>query len=343
MPSLATTHPPLCRTSTTHATRPGRLTHWLMLVTACVVGFAPLTSRAETASTGNLIRPRPASAALHVSDDSGASVTLAAPARRVISLAPHATELLYAAGGGAQLVGAVAYSDYPAAAQRLPRVGDNNAFDLERIIALRPDLLVVWGHGTASPSIERLRALHIPLFFSEPRQLDDVARTLEKFGQLLGTQATANAAAQRYRAQIAQLRTRYAGRPLVSVFYQVWDQPLMTLNGQNMVNDVMNLCGGRNVFAQLPVQVPTISTEAVLATNPEIIVTAAPGASPSGPLAPALERWQAWPRMTAVARHNLFTLDGDLISRPAPRIAQGAAQLCAAIEVARTRRATSPR
>ncbi|MCX4159863.1 MULTISPECIES: cobalamin-binding protein [Paraburkholderia] len=281
---------------------------------------------------------RAAHAAIAVTDDSGATVTLAAPAQRVISLAPHVTELLYAAGGGAKLVGAVTYSDYPPEAKQLPRVGDNKALDLERIVALKPDLIVVWRHGNAQAQLERLRELHIPLFFSEPKHLDDIASTLTKLGVLLDTQQTADAAATAFRQRIAQLRTRYATRPPVSVFYQVWDKPLMTLNGTHMISDVIALCGGRNVFAQLEPLVPTVSTEAVLAANPEAIVTASQGATaPDHPLS-QLDTWRAWPALTAVARNNLFAIDGDLINRPAPRIAQGAAQLCEDLDTARSRR-----
>ena len=125
----------------------------------------------------------------------------------MISLAPHVTELIYAAGGGAKLVGAVSYSDYPPEAKQLPRVGDNKALDLERIVALKPDLIVVWRHGNAQAQLERLRELHIPLFFSEPHQLDDVAVTLTRLGTLLGTSGTADAAASAYRQDIAQLRS----------------------------------------------------------------------------------------------------------------------------------------
>lgn len=282
-----------------------------------------------------------AQATVSATDDTGATVTLAAPAQRVISLAPHVTELIYAAGGGAKLVGAVSYSDYPPAAKQVPRVGDNKALDLERIVALKPDLIVVWRHGNAQSQLERLRELHIPLFFSEPHQLDDVAVTLTRLGTLLGTPDTADAAAKSYREDIARLRARYAERPPVSVFYQVWDQPLMTLNGTHMVSDVITLCGGRNVFAKLAPLVPTVSTEAVLAANPEAIVTASAGATqPDAPLA-KLDAWRAWPNLTAVARNNLFAIDGDLIDRPAPRIAQGAAQLCEDLEVARSRRPAS--
>jgi iron complex transport system substrate-binding protein len=279
-----------------------------------------------------------AQATVSATDDTGATVTLAAPAQRVISLAPHVTELIYAAGGGAKLVGAVSYSDYPPAAQQVPRVGDNTALDLERIVALKPDLIVVWRHGNAQSQLERLRELHIPLFFSEPHRLDDVALTLTRLGTLLGTPDTAEAAAKSYREDIAKLRARYTNRPPVSVFYQVWDQPLMTLNGTHMVSDVITLCGGRNVFAKLAPLVPTVSTEAVLAANPEAIVTASAGATqPDAPLA-KLDAWRAWPSLTAVTRNNLFAIDGDLIDRPAPRIAQGAAQLCEDLDIARSRR-----
>ncbi|TKC83027.1 cobalamin-binding protein [Trinickia terrae] len=277
-------------------------------------------------------------AATTVTDDAGTAVTLAAPAQRVISLAPHVTELIYAAGGGARLVGAVSYSDYPPAAKQVPRVGDNRALDLERIVALKPDLIVVWRHGNAQQQLDKLRELHVPMFVSEPHKLDDVATNLVRLGALLGTSQVANAAAGQYRADIAQLRASYAARPTVSVFYQVWDEPLITLNGDHIVSDVIALCGGRNVFAQLAPLAPTVSTEAVLAANPEAIVTARAGATaPSRPL-PGLDKWRKWPNLTAVARNNLFAIDGDLIDRPAPRIAQGAVQLCEDLELARSRR-----
>jgi iron complex transport system substrate-binding protein len=283
-----------------------------------------------------------AAAAISVVDDAGNTVTLAAPAQRVVSLAPHATELIYAAGGGARLVGTVAYSDYPAAARRVPRVGDSHALDLERIAALRPDLVVVWQSGNAGLQIARLRALHIPLFVSNPARLDEIATSLTRLGALFGTRPTAQAAAQAFRGDIAQLRARYANRAPVSVFFEVWDRPLMTLNGEQMVSDVIRLCGGRNVFAALKPLAPAVSTEAVLAANPEAIVvtTARDAGAPDRPV-PALESWRAWPMLNAVKHGNLFAIDGDLITRPAPRLAEGAAQLCADLDQARGRDAGS--
>ncbi len=302
-----------------------------------------------------------AHAGVSVTDDAGSPVTLAAPAQRVIALAPHTVELVYAAGGGAKLVGAVSYSDYPAAAKALPRVGSNTALDLERIVALKPDLIVVWRHGNDERQLDKLRTLGIAVFRSEPHKLDDVATDLEKLGVLLGSEATAAAAAREYREKIASLRAQYAGRPPVSVFYQVWSRPLMTLNGTHIVSDAIALCGGRNVFAGLAPLVPTVSTEAVIAANPEAIVTAdpiaataqkdAPGGAASGSRssfpaqdaslgasAPEFAMWRAWPRLEAVARGNLFVLDADLIDRPGPRLALGVAALCRDLDVARSHR-----
>ncbi|KVN14030.1 cobalamin-binding protein [Burkholderia stagnalis] len=271
-------------------------------------------------------------------DDAGNTVTLPAPAQRVVSLAPHATELIYAAGGGAKLVGTVTYSDYPPAAKAVPRVGDNKALDLERIAALKPDLIVVWRHGNAERQTDALRALHLPLFFSEPKHLDDIATSLGRLGTLLGTQPAADAAAAAFTRDVAALRARYAARPPVTLFFQVWDRPLTTLNGTHLIDDVFALCGGRNVFAQLKPLVPTVTDEAVLAANPEAIVTTSAGATPSREPLPSLVRWRAWPALTAVARDNLFAIDGDLLTRASPRIAQGAAALCADLDRARARR-----
>lgn len=276
--------------------------------------------------------------AITVTDDSGASVTLAKPAERVVSLAPHVTELLFAAGGGGRIVGAVTFSDYPKEAQAIPRVGDNKALDLERIVALHPDLIVVWRHGNASRQMDRLHALGVPIYFSEPKHLDDIAASIGKLGALLGTQEQAHASADAFTRDIAQLRARYAQRPRVSVFYQVWDDPLMTLNRDHVFDEVIGLCGGVNVFATEKPRVPTISTEAVLAANPEAIVTSTPGATQPDRQLPGLERWKRWTSMTAVARGNLFGIDGDLINRPTPRLASGAEALCRDLEVARGRR-----
>ncbi|MEM5276571.1 cobalamin-binding protein [Cupriavidus taiwanensis] len=280
----------------------------------------------------------PATATVSAIDDAGQTVTLAQPARRVVSLAPHVTEMLFAAGAGDRIVGTVNYSDYPPQARAIARVGDNKALDLERIAALKPDLIVVWRHGNAQKQADRLRALGIPLFYSEPRRLAAIPDNIEKLGTLLGTEAIARRAADGFRQQVETLRKTYAARPPVTVFYQVWQQPLMTLNGQHLVSDMLALCGGRNLFAAEAPLVPTVSVEAVIAGNPEAMVTAGMGATRSDQPLPDFEMWRRWTQVTAVARNNLFVIDGDLLNRAGPRVVQGAAQLCKDLDTARSRR-----
>lgn len=285
-----------------------------------------------------LLAAAPARAAISVTDDTGAAVTLQRPAQRIVSLAPHVTELLFAAGGGARIVGTVAYSDYPPAARDIARVGDNRSLDLERIAALKPDLVVVWRHGNAQKQLDRLRALGIPMFFSEPHRMSDIPRSIEALGTLLDTRASAHDAAQQFRQRVDALRNRYASRPPVPVFYQVWEQPLMTLNGQHVFSDMLALCGGRNVFAGEPLLVPTVSVEAVIAANPEVLLTASLGATQGNRPIDTLEGWKRWPQLLAVQRGNLFTINGDLINRFGPRLVEAATLLCEDLEQARTRR-----
>ena len=276
----------------------------------------------------------PLHAAITVRDDAGNAVTLARPAQRVIAMAPHITELLFAAGGGEHVVGAMNFSDYPAAAKRVPQVGSNEQIDMERVLALKPDLLVVWKSGNTARQLEQLRSLGVPMFYSEPQKLDEVATSLTRLGQLLGTEPAAQAAARDYRARIAALSATYARRPPVRVFYQIWDKPLFTLNGDHISSDVMRLCGGQNVFAAQKVVAPSVSTEAVLQENPEAII----GSERAGQPDAGIYLWKQYPGMQAVKRGNLFALDGETLTRATPRIADAAAQLCEKLETARRHR-----
>jgi len=275
-----------------------------------------------------------AQAAITVVDDAGQRVTLAGPAQRVISMAPHVTELLFAAGGGARIVGAMNYSDYPAAARSIPLVGSNSQVDIERVIAMKPDLLVVWQSGNTARQIAQLQSLGIPVFHSEPRKLDEVATSLLRFGQLLGTEPAARAAANAYAAKLAALRDRYAQRPPVTVFYQAWDSPLYTLNGEQIASDAIRACGGRNIFAGLKTVAPQVGVEAVVQQDPEAIV----GGKLYTPEDRGLTIWKPYRGMTAVRRNNLFTLDEELLTRPGPRVVEGAALLCRRLDEARARR-----
>lgn len=267
-------------------------------------------------------------------DDAGQTVRLAAPAKRIVSLAPHLTENLYAAGAGDKLVGTVDYSDYPEAAKKLPRVGGYSKLNLEAIAALKPDLVVAWESGNAAGHLAKLRALGIPVYLSQPNRIDDVARTLEALGRLAGTETVADAAATRYRQRLADLRHHYGAQPRVRTFYEIWQQPLMTVGGGQIISDVIHLCGGENVFGNLQQLAPKVTVEAVLAANPEVI--AASGMGESRP--EWLDDWKRWDKVTAVARGNLFFVPPDLIQRHTPRLLDGASRLCTDLETARKRR-----
>lgn len=280
-----------------------------------------------------LVLSASAGAAVTVQDDAGHTVTLAKPAQRVVSTAPHITELLFAAGGGQRVVGVMSYSDYPEAAKRLPVIGSDAAIDMERLLALRPDLLVVWQTGNTERQLAQLKSLGIPVFYSEPKRLDEVATSLTRLGTLLGVEASAQSAARDYREKIARLAATYAQRAPVTVFYQVWEKPLFTLNGEHIVSDALRVCGGRNVFGALKVTAPSVSTEAVLQANPEAIIGGERHDGQSG-----IHIWKPYKGLLAVQRGNLFMLDSELLVRAAPRMADGVAVLCEKLETARRHR-----
>jgi iron complex transport system substrate-binding protein len=275
-----------------------------------------------------------ASAAITVLDDDGLPVTLQKPALRVIAMAPHATELVYAAGGGDKLLAVVDYSDYPEAAKRLPRIGSNRQVDMERVAALKPDLIVIWLHGSSERQVEQLRTLGIPMFHSEPKKLDDIASSLTRIGKLMGTETVADAAAADIRKQLSALAVKFAGRPPVRMFYQVWDKPLYTLNGGHIVSDAVRLCGGVNIFAKMKVTAPVVGIEAVLQEDPEAIFSTGERSKEDG----GVNIWKGFAGMTAVRRDNLFRLDGNLLNRAGPRMVAGTAALCEKLELARQHR-----
>ncbi|MDR1934634.1 MAG: cobalamin-binding protein [Candidatus Accumulibacter sp.] len=276
-----------------------------------------------------------ARAEIAVIDDTGATVRLSRPARRIVTLAPHLAETLFAAGAGDRLVGTVDYSDYPEAAKSIARIGGYSRLDLEAVVALEPDLIIAWHSGNAPANIDKLRAFGFPVYVSQPDRLEDVADEIERLGKLAGSSVTADAAARRIGARLAGLRERYGGRPVVRTFYQIWKQPLSTVGGRQIISSVIRLCGGENVFGGLEAIAPVITVEAVIAANPEAIV--ASGMDEARP--EWLDDWKRWPAMTAVARDNLFFVPPDLMQRHTPRLLDGAEQLCRHLETARSRRA----
>lgn len=269
-------------------------------------------------------------------DDTGQEVRLKAPAKRIVTLAPHAAESLYAAGAGDKLVGTVDYSDYPPEAKKVPRVGGYSRIDLEAVAALKPDLVLAWESGNNMTQVDKLKALGLTVYVSQPNMMANVADQIERMGQLAGTEAVAKAAAERFRQRLGKLRAANADKPTVRVFYQIWKSPLMTVGGSQIISDAIRLCGGENVFGKLAQMAPTVSVEAVLEADPEAII--ATGMGDSRP--EWLHDWDKWTRMTAVKRGNLFHINPDIMQRHTPRILDGAEKLCAHLDVARNRRAT---
>ena len=265
-------------------------------------------------------------------DASRDTIVLNKPAERIVSLAPHVSELLFEIGAAEQLVGVVEFSNYPEAAQRVPRVGDYKNLDLETLLELNPDLVIGWVSGNRAAHIEQIRRLGIPVFLTEPRKLERIPQLMRDLGKLTGRSDAANNVATRFDNELALLRRRYRDAPAVSVFFQAWGQPLMTLNGDHLVSDAIRLCGGRNVFAELSMLAPTVSVESVLAADPQVIVTGGVGETRSQ----WLEAWESWPQLRAVRNRQIYLIDPDLLQRPTSRILQGMDTLCRYLEAART-------
>ncbi len=260
----------------------------------------------------------------------------AAPAprpRRLVTLAPHLTELVYAAGAGERLVGTLNTSDYPADALRVPRIGDVTHIDAERLLALKPDLVLIWGDGSPADQHALLKRLGLPTLSLEQHRLADVADTLESLGRVFGTEAVANAAAGRLRAELAALGARYRHERKLRVFYQVWSTPLYTLGGRHVASEMLELCGAENVFKDQDESAFMVDGESVYARDPDAIALA-------GTAAEAKEwraRWGSQTPLRAVAAGAVFTLDPDLVNRMGPRIGAGTAALCAEVAAVRAR------
>ena len=250
---------------------------------------------------------------------------------RMVSLAPNITEIAYAAGAGPALVGTVEYSDYPAAARELPRVGDGWQVDVERVISLRPDLVLAWSTGTPQATIEKLEAAGLHVESVQTQRLADVPAALRRLGALAGSPREAEAAATRFESEIERLRGRYRDAPVVGVFVEIDDQPLYTVGGRHVISEVVTLCGGRNVFAELVQAAPRVDLESVLARNPQVIL------STDDTVADPAAAWRRWPHLAAVQAGTIYSLPADLVARATPRLAEGVARTCAALDDARRR------
>jgi iron complex transport system substrate-binding protein len=269
-------------------------------------------------------------AAVEVTDDAGRQVRLAAPAQRIISLAPSMTELLFSIGAGDRVVGVIDYSDYPPEARALPVIGRHDLLDMEAIVALQPDLIVAWQSGNPRSSLRRLEQLGFAVYIAEPSSLDSIAVQLEKLSLLSGLPEQGAELAAQFRHELNTLADAHRGAAQVSVFYQVWHSPLISVGGAELINDIINLCGGNNIFADLAVG-PKVSIEGVLQHNPDVII--ASGMDMARP--EWLDEWRRWPYLKAVHNQQLYFIPPDLVQRHSLRVLQGVRQLCLQLENAR--------
>ena len=266
-------------------------------------------------------------------DDASHTLCLPAPAHRIVTLSPGATELMFAAGAGSNIVAVVDYSDYPPAALKLPSVGNYTRIDMEALLALKPDLVITWVTGNPPAQIELLKELGIPLFAIEPRTFEGVSSVLERLSTLAGTKQEGFAEAERFSKGIAAVSDEYRDAEPIPVFYQVWEQPLMTINNDHLIGKVLQLCGGVNVFGDMPRLVPRIGAEVVLEADPQVILTG----SADGVSDDQLDRWKEYSGLSAVARDNLIFIPASPISRPTPRLLEASKLICQKLDVARER------
>lgn len=256
----------------------------------------------------------------------------AQPAQRIVALAPHITELLFAAGAGAQVVGTVAYSDYPEEAKKIPRIGDYNSVQIESIMRLKPDLIIAWPGKALTAQLQKLEKLGFTVLYSDPQTPQQVADNIRWFGQLSGHAEYATQQAAEFLQHWQTIAQKYAGLHPVRVFYQVWSDPLMSLNKDSVIHHAISVCGGINIFADANVPVPQVNIEAVVRDNPDVIISAGETAS-----AATMLQWRKWQNMTATRFNQFYVISGDDISRPTPGILVGVEKLCQYLDQARTK------
>ena len=286
----------------------------------------------------NLILPLLFSGMLQASpitliDDGQRQVELPGPAQRIVSLAPHITEVLFAAGAGDRIVGTVNYSDYPEAAKSIPQVGGYNQVNFERILSLNPDLIIGWYEGNSAETVEKLKLLNIPVYMSDPKTMDSISHNIRQLGKLTATEEAANYSAADYDQRRTELRKKHAHKRPIRVFYQVWEDPLYTLAGGHFISDLYTLCGGVNVFADLSEASPIVSVEAIVTRNPQVMLTG--GHHGRRSIKDWKQKWSTWGSMDAVKNDMLFFVNQDMYTRSTPRTVDAAENLCEILDKAR--------
>jgi iron complex transport system substrate-binding protein len=307
----------------------------LLLCLYLAAGIAhAATAGTATALTSTSQAPADAAARsaapLVVTDDTGNKLTLPAIPTRIISLAPGATEMLFAAGAGRHVIATVEYSDEPPAAKQVPRIGDVVAIDMEKLVALRPEVAVVWPGGGNPAQIEEISRMHIPMYRQQVNTLADIPGSLRRLGALAGTRDAAEQAARNVEARLATLARTYGNSRHPNVLMEVWNHPFYTVGGTHLMSDALKICGARNAFGDLKELGPVIDVEAVVARNPDIIVAAAP----PGAGTEWLTDWKRFTTLRAVRNGNLIAFEDQRLTRLGPSVVDATEALCKALAAA---------
>ncbi len=248
-----------------------------------------------------------------------------AVAQRIISLSPHTTELLYSAGAGDKVIAVDADSNYPSHMRTLPKVATHISINIEQILTLKPDLIVD-GEGYHTKAVlAQLRSLNIPLHEVQAKSLTDIAASIRTLGQLAGTTAIADSTANTFEERLQLLQSRYADTAPVTVFFQIWFDPLMTIGRSNFVNDAIRLCGGKNIYSEVEGHFPRIGIETLLIADPQLIVAYGKDAQAKTQLQDA---WKEHSSLTAVKNNSFLIVPYALLSTPGPRVLEGVSTLC---------------
>jgi ABC-type Fe3+-hydroxamate transport system substrate-binding protein len=255
-----------------------------------------------------------------------------ASAARVVTLSPHLAELVCAAGACDQLIAVSAYSDYPPQVKQLPLIGDGYSISYEKLVALKPDRVFAWNSGTPPATVARLRELGLRVDVIAASRVDDVATALETIGSVLGTRSAAQAAANSYRDRLARLRTQWRNASPLRVVYQLGTAPAYSINAHSPISDALALCGGVNVFADMPQIAAPIGAEAMIAAKPDVVLY---GAGEDGAAMQAY--WAKLPGAAAGTNRMLYAVNADWLSRATPRLLDGVEQVCGVLDQARQR------
>lgn len=250
------------------------------------------------------------------------------PKQRIVALAPHIVEMLFDIGAGDKIVGTVEYADFPDAALDIPRVGSYHGMQIEKLLALNPDLVIVWKSGNSQSDIDKMKRLGLKVVFSNPKDIEDVATELRYFGELSGNQEQAETVALAYEKRLTKLRVENKAKQSIPVFYQLWSEPMMTINGTTWINQLVEVCQGENVFKSNPTPYPKISTENVIVAQPHLIILPDENSDKPQPII----NWQKWPEIPAVKNNKFIHVDADLLHRFSTRMLSGIEDMCEKID-----------